>query len=32
MRWIPLEEIDVWYEVVTKEMMGSISYKVERKD
>lgn len=30
MEWIPLEEIDVWYEVVTKEMMESISYKVTK--
>ena len=30
MRWIPLEEIDIWYEVATKEMMESISYKVTK--
>ena len=29
MEWIPLDEIDVWYKVVTKEMMESISYKVK---
>lgn len=28
MRWIPLKEIDVWYEVVTKEQFESASYKV----
>ena len=30
MEWIPLDEIDIWYEVVTKEMMESISYKVTK--
>ena len=29
MRWIPLKEIDVWYEIVTHEQMESISYKVQ---
>ena len=28
MRWTPLEEIDIWYSIVTKEQFESIEYKV----
>lgn len=28
MRWTPLEEIDIWYSIVTKEQFESMEYKV----
>ena len=29
MEWTPLKNIDIWYDVVTKEQFSQIEYKVE---
>ena len=30
MRWIPLEDIDIWESVVTKEQFAQAEYKIEK--
>lgn len=30
MRWIPLEDIDIWESVVTKEQFSQAEYKIEK--
>lgn len=30
MQWIPLEDIDIWESVVTKEQFSQAEYKIEK--
>lgn len=31
MEWVPLESIDVWYTIWTKEELQNIEYKIEEE-